>query len=741
MTFRSVCALMLLSLLLSFPASAQVPGHLNYQGRLLSGTNLYNGTVSMRFRLYTNETDTTIVFESTQSVAVADGLYAARIGENVLVGHLALTLSQGDIWLQVVVNGTPLEPRERLASAPYAIYPGLKGQYNAEWSAWATVGGGLSNAAFNAYGTIGGGKRNVAMGIGSTIAGGEDNVTSNMLCVVGGGAQNVAGSLGQGYATVAGGYQCRAVGFDSVVGGGWQNVATGENATVSGGDNNFAGGKSSTVPGGNLNVAGGDNSFAAGHAAYAFHNGSFVWADETSDFPFLSTSSNQFLIRASQGVGINTNATPEALTVNGNVKAKAFIGNGASLTNVSGSAIANGSITTQQLAVASVGSTQLMPSAVGGAHLQDGTAVRSINALTDQVTLQGAGGITVSSQSQTLTIANENQLPPSAIVLSRTSPNDVLETNGFNLVFETQDRDSWTQITNDAAFLGRRNACGLSFLGKLFFFGGQGNGGTTNTVWFSDDGATWFQAPFAQWGARYRAAAAVFSNRMWIAGGSLTVSGNKTNDVWWTENGFGWTAATLNAPWGGRALHQLLAFDGKLWLLGGSGNNFSNDVWNTTNGSNWTRVTTAPWSRREGFGACIFKDRIWVMGGYGVGVSRTNDVWSSADGSNWVCATPQAEWAARSEHGALTYDNKLWVMGGYTGSITQTSDAWYSENGSNWTSAGNADWMARAGFVSMIHSGRMWAVSGLTSNGVYDDDVWASGAPDKSGRFFLYEKR
>ncbi len=44
--------------------------------------------------------------------------------------------------------------------------------------------------------------------------------------------------------------------------------------------------------------------------------GGFVWADST-DADFASTASNQFLIRASGGVGINANNPDAALTVNG----------------------------------------------------------------------------------------------------------------------------------------------------------------------------------------------------------------------------------------------------------------------------------------------------------------------------------------------------------------------------------------------------------------------------------------
>src|SRR5207249_2453898 len=57
--------------------------------------------------------------------------------------------------------------------------------------------------------------------------------------------------------------------------------------------------------------------------AKALHNGAFVWADPTGT-DFASTAANQFLIRASGGVGIGTNNPHTALEVAGTVNATAF---------------------------------------------------------------------------------------------------------------------------------------------------------------------------------------------------------------------------------------------------------------------------------------------------------------------------------------------------------------------------------------------------------------------------------
>jgi len=108
---------------ISFASIAQSPAMFNYQGRLLNGTNLVNGTVGLQLSLYTSASGGTLLYTDSNSVAVVDGLYSTFIGDNATFGDLQSALAQGgtQVWLQVVANGTTLSPRERLVSVPYAL--------------------------------------------------------------------------------------------------------------------------------------------------------------------------------------------------------------------------------------------------------------------------------------------------------------------------------------------------------------------------------------------------------------------------------------------------------------------------------------------------------------------------------------------------------------------------------------------------------------------------------------------
>ena len=84
-------------------------------------------------------------------------------------------------------------------------------------------------------------------------------------------------------------------------------------------------------------------SVAAGNGAQAGGPGSFVWADSTAGV-FSSTGSNQFLVRATGGVGIGTNNPQSALHVVGWVQADGFSGSGAGLSALNASQLTSGSL-------------------------------------------------------------------------------------------------------------------------------------------------------------------------------------------------------------------------------------------------------------------------------------------------------------------------------------------------------------------------------------------------------------
>ena len=149
--------------------------------------------------------------------------------------------------------------------------------------------------------------------VGATIGGGgqygfvdgtpfqQPNVITGDYGTVGGGFNNQAY-----YGGTIGGGAHNSAGYFGVVSGGHHNSATSDSSTVAGGTSNIASGPNSVAAGGYHNTAAGGNSFAAGRMAIAQADGCFVWADSAYATPFSCTTRDQFLVRATGGVAINT---------------------------------------------------------------------------------------------------------------------------------------------------------------------------------------------------------------------------------------------------------------------------------------------------------------------------------------------------------------------------------------------------------------------------------------------------
>jgi hypothetical protein len=247
------------------------------------------------------------VLRLEQNTNGAPNMIGGSSGNYVSNGVVGATISGGG-----ALNYYGHSPSTNSVTADFGTVGGGLG--NTASAYYATVGGGWANIASDLYATVSGGGFNTANGFDAVVGGGYDNTATGESATVGGGQQNVANGL---WVTVGGGAGNTASGaWGITVGGGEGNTATNFHATVSGGYHNTATGRFSTVPGGWENTAGADYSFAAGQRAKANHTGTFVWADfQGSDF--ASTATNQFLIRAAGGVGINNNNPQAPLHVTG----------------------------------------------------------------------------------------------------------------------------------------------------------------------------------------------------------------------------------------------------------------------------------------------------------------------------------------------------------------------------------------------------------------------------------------
>ena len=91
-----------------------------------------------------------------------------------------------------------------------------------------------------------------------------------------------------------------------------------------------------------------------------------------------------------------------------------------------------------------------------------------------------------------------------------------------------------------------------------------------------------------------------------------------------------------------------------------------NDVWCSEDGVNWECVLErAPWAPRMWFISEVYRDRMWIIGGYdNANAANFGDAWSSADGVQWHEFLSETVWSSRHEPTCYVYDDSLWVVAG-----------------------------------------------------------------------------
>jgi hypothetical protein len=272
-------------------------------------------------------------------------------------------------------------------------------------------------------------------------------------------------------------------------------------------------------------------------------------------------------------------------------------------------------------------------------------------------------------------------------------------------VWSSADGKTWSLVEPKAPWTHGDLPMTLVFDNKIWLMGGWNNGrlpnhSASNKVWCSEDGANWRQVTaHAGWSPRLAAGVVKFRNKMWIIGGTENYYfGDKRslkNDVWSSDDGKNWNQVTANAPWAPRAYLQAVVLDDKIYVLGG-GNyvpNYEahNDVWSSDDGVHWERVTVgAPWSARLWFSAVVYRDCIWVVGGWSNNPSKNwGDVWYSKDGAAWTELKSDVIWKARHEHSAFVFQDKIWLAGGMIWPLV--NDVWALELPKNWQPAAGSD--------------------------------------------------
>lgn len=195
------------------------------------------------------------------------------------------------------------------------------------------------------------------------------------------------------------------------------------------------------------------------------------------------------------------------------------------------------------------------------------------------------------------------------------------------------------------------------------------------------------------------------------------------------------------APWQARDSQAEWVFKDQLWIGGGWFQSFEDpprDVWSSGDGKLWKLATqNAPWLHSDLAMSITFQDRMWIMGGWYKGRlpghSASNQVWSSADGTAWKPVT--AQWSPRLAAGLVPHRGRIWLLGGiedyYFGNdASLRNDVWSSADGKEWKlETAAAAWSPRAYHQAVALNDKIYVLGGgnYVPNYQAKNDVWSSG--------------
>ena len=507
------------SLLGTVVAALAVPPTFNYQGRLLDGTNLVNATVGLELKLYDASASGNLLYVDSNQVAVADGLYSTLVGDGTSFGSLDVALTNAQVWLQVVVNGEALSPRERIVSVAYAMNVNASGIEGTIADSSLSTNVARLNAANQSFsGTVSGNFSGAFSGNGS----GVTNVS----------AANIAGlPSGIGLSTNAA--------DPAFYSAGWTNLG-GVAAT------------SSWV-------------MASASAAFGSRQG----------YPAALAFSNKLWMMAGDG-GPNYNdvwssadgTTWSQVTPSAAWDARSYMGSAVfsnKLWLLGGVISSNGALCAEVWSSPNGTNWSMVNRHAAFSNRYGHSVIAFSNKLWVLGGINNAGStmrdVWYSPDGTNWTVATTNaawnaRCLHQTLVMSNAmwviGGGNAFLTTFYHDVFKSTDGSNWTLVTATAAWTNRAGFGAIvDFTNRMYVMGGQitSLGNTTNDCWASYDGATWTRTNTLGvvgtngiWSAR-QPSAVYLGNRIWVYGGAEGYS-----DVWRTTlpappDGPGYSAA------------------------------------------------------------------------------------------------------------------------------------------------------------------------------------------------------
>lgn len=244
---------------------------------------------------------------------------------------------------------------------------------------------------------------------------------------------------------------------------------------------------------------------------------------------------------------------------------------------------------------------------------------------------------------------------------------------GKGSFFSSEDGENWKEEPEVPGITDRQHLAAIVFQDQLFVMGGQSRvtGESFSDIWTTQDGVSWSKVEislnhsdygFGLIGGSVPPKVVEFKQRMWLFPSRIYYNGN-INYIWSSSDGRNWVVEELRGPMddNDNRKYAVEVFDNHLVAVGGS-----NAFWSSTDGLHWSYQFEYAKVSKYNPSLKVFDGKLWVIGGQG---GEYTTAYTETSLSNWQDGPSFPEPVGAGNVSFLlqntiwvVYDGKLWKL-------------------------------------------------------------------------------
>jgi hypothetical protein len=254
-----------------------------------------------------------------------------------------------------------------------------------------------------------------------------------------------------------------------------------------------------------------------------------------------------------------------------------------------------------------------------------------------------------------------------------------------NTIQWSSDGQTWYDASsggfNFVYGIGGGGGYGIAYDGNNWVASGRGSSARNSILW-SSNGKDWYYASSGGFTNGRGAGSVAYGGNIWVAVGNTS----GTNSIQWSPDGRTWQDASSGGFLGGGGYYNGVAYDGKgLWVASGNGSSALNSIQWSPDGRTWFDASRGGFDDGGGYNGqgVAYDGNKWIAVGYGS--SDQNTIQWSPDGLSWYDVSGGAFDGVNNGNGIASDGKGNWVAVG-EGSSPEKSILW-SPDGLTWQDA------------------------------------------------------